>query len=147
MPNLNKCHLIGHVTRNPEPKHNPGKTPICSFSLAINRYWNKDGESQQEVTFVDITAFGKQADVILKNLKKGEPFYVEGRLKLDQWEAQDGGKRSKLYVILDSFQFLGGSREASEEKPRQEPRQEQGVVQGFPTPRTPFQPTEDSIPW
>ena len=80
---------------------------ICKLGLATSRvYSTKDGERREETTFVDIDAFGKQAEVINKYMRKGRPIMVEGRLKLDQWES-DGQKRSKLSVVLENFQFLG----------------------------------------
>lgn len=107
MANLNKVMLIGNLTRDPELKYLPNQTAVCEFGLAVNRTWTgQDGVKKEETTFVDCTAWAKQAEVLQKWRKKGDPLFVEGRLKLDQWEAQDGSKRSKMRVIVENFQFL-----------------------------------------
>jgi len=107
MANLNKVLLMGNITRDPELKYMPNQTAVCDFGLAINRGWTgQDGVRKEEVTFVDCSCFGKTAEILSKYKKKGDPLFVEGRLKLDQWEAQDGSKRSKMRVIVENFQFL-----------------------------------------
>ena len=109
MPNLNKVMLMGNLTRDPEIKYTPKGTAIAQIGLAVNRnYTLENGEKREEVTFIDIEAYGRQAEVIGEYCKKGRPLYVEGRLKLDTWDDKASGqKRSKLKVILDGFQFLG----------------------------------------
>jgi single-strand DNA-binding protein len=108
MPNYNKVILMGNLTRDPEVRYTSSGTAIAKLGIAINRYWsNKDGQKQEETTFVDVDAFGKQAETIGQYLKKGRPIMVEGRLKLDQWDdKQTGQKRSKLGVVLDRFEFI-----------------------------------------
>lgn len=107
MANLNKVMLMGNITRDPELKYMPNQTAVCDFGLAVNRTWTgQDGVKKEEVTFVDCTCFAKTAEILTKYKKKGDPLFIEGRLKLDTWEAQDGGKRSKLRVIVENFQFL-----------------------------------------
>jgi single-strand DNA-binding protein len=108
MPNYNKVILMGNLTRDPEVKYTSGGTAIAKLGMAINRTWtNKEGQKQEETTFVDVDAFGRQAEVIGQYLKKGRPVMIEGRLKLDQWDdKQTGQKRSKLGVTLEGFQFL-----------------------------------------
>lgn len=92
----------------------PGGLSICKFGLAVTRvFTSKDGEKKEETAFIDIDAFGRQAETISKYLTKGRPIFVEGRLKFDQWESKEGEKRSKLGVILENFQFLN-SRSDSE---------------------------------
>ncbi|MGB0416330.1 MAG: single-stranded DNA-binding protein [Coraliomargarita sp.] len=109
MASFNKVILIGNLTRDPEMRVTPNGHTICKLGLAVSRaYSTRDGERREETTFVDIDAFGKQAEVISKYMRKGRPIMVEGRLKLDQWESNDGQKRSKLGVVLENFQFLGG---------------------------------------
>ncbi len=109
MANFNKVILIGNLTREPEMRVTPGGLSICKFGLAVNRvFTDKEGNKREETTFVDIDSFGKQAEVISKYMAKGRPIMVEGRLKLDQWESNTGEKRSKLGVVLEQFQFLGG---------------------------------------
>ena len=108
MPNYNKVILMGNLTRDPEVRYTSSGTAIAKLGIAINRYWsNKDGQKQEETTFVDVDAFGRQAETIGQYLKKGRPIMVEGRLKLDQWDdKQTGQKRSKLGVVLDRFEFI-----------------------------------------
>jgi len=112
--NFNKVILVGNLTRDPELRYTPKGTAIAKIGLAINRKWtNEAGEVKEEVTFVDVDAFGKQAETIGQYMRKGRPLLVEGRLKLDQWDdKQTGQKKSRLGVILESFQFLdSGNRE------------------------------------
>ena len=112
MPNLNKALLMGNLTRDPELRVTPKGTPICQFSLAINRDWKTDGgEKQTEVVYIDVEAWGKQGETIAKYCTKGRPLYVEGRLRIDQWEDKNTKeKRSRMKVVLEQFQFLGESR-------------------------------------
>ncbi len=107
MPNLNKVMLMGNLTRDPELRYTPNNTAVANIGMAINRDWkNQSGERQQETTFVDIEAWGRQAELLSQYLTKGRPLFVEGRLKLDQWQDKEGGNRSKLKVVLESFQFI-----------------------------------------
>jgi single-strand DNA-binding protein len=112
MPSLNKVMLMGNLTRDPELRVTPKGTPICQFSLAINRQFKMDsGETREEVIYVDIEAWGKQGETIAKYMVKGRPLYVEGRLRLDQWEDKTTKeKRSRMKVVLEQFQFLGDGR-------------------------------------
>lgn len=115
MPNLNRVMLMGNLTRDPELRYLPtNNTAVVGVGLAVNRRWrNQQGEPQEETTFVDCEGFGKTAEVINQYLRKGRPIYLEGRLKLDQWEDREGQKRSKLKVIIETFQFIDsrGDRE------------------------------------
>lgn len=112
MPSLNKVLLMGNLTRDPELRVTPKGTSICQFSLAINRQFKMEsGESREEVIFVDVEAWGKQGETIAKYVTKGRPLYVEGRLRLDQWEDKNTKeKRSRMKVVLEQFQFLGDGR-------------------------------------
>ena len=112
MPNLNKVLLMGNLTRDPELRVTPKGTPICQFGLAVNRTFKMEsGESREEVTFVDIEAWGKQGETIAKYCTKGRPLFVEGRLKLDTWEDKNTKeKKSKMRIVLENFQFLGDGR-------------------------------------
>jgi single-strand DNA-binding protein len=112
MPSLNKVLLMGNLTRDPELRVTPKGTPICQFSLAINRQFKMEsGETREEVIYVDVEAWGKQGETIAKYMTKGRPLYVEGRLRLDQWEDKTTKeKRSRMKVVLEQFQFLGDSR-------------------------------------
>ena len=112
MANLNKVMLIGNLTRDPELRVTPKGTAICTFSIAVNRKFKDDsGGEREEVTYVDIEAWGKSGENISKYCTKGRPLFVEGRLRLDQWEDKTTKeKRSRMKVVLENFQFLGGGR-------------------------------------
>lgn len=107
MASFNRVTLIGNLTRDPELKYLPSGSAIANFGLAINRTWTKDGQKQEEVTFVDITLFGKVAEVAGQYVRKGQPLLVEGRLKTEEWtDKTSGQKRSKLVVIGENIQLL-----------------------------------------
>jgi len=107
MPNLNKVMLMGNLTRDPELRYTPNNTAVVNMGMAINRRWrNQQGEQQEETTFVDMEGFGRTAEVLNQYLKKGRPVFIEGRLKLDQWQNREGQNRSKLKVIIEQFQFI-----------------------------------------
>lgn len=101
--------MAGNLTRDPELRYTPKGTAVCKFSIAINRSWQSEGgEKKEEVTFVEITAWGKQAEIIGQYFKKGRPIFVEGRLDLEQWEDKNTKqKRQALRVVMESFQFVG----------------------------------------
>jgi len=109
MASYNKVILMGNLTRDPQLKYLPSQTAVAEFGLACNRKWKgANGEDREEVTFVDCTAWGKTGEVINQYFTKGKAIFIEGRLKLDQWEdKQGGGKRSKLSVVVENFQFVG----------------------------------------
>lgn len=111
MASFNKTILIGNLTRDPELKYTPKGTAVCKFGIAVNRVWtNEAGEKKEEVTFIDIDAFGRTAENIGQYMRKGRPIMIEGRLKLDQWEdKQTGAKRSKMGVVAETVQFLGSA--------------------------------------
>lgn len=111
MSSFNKVILLGNLTRDPEMRTTAGGTPICKFGVATTRVTRgADGESREEVVFVDVDAFGKQAEVIGRYFAKGRPIFIEGRLRLDQWESSSGEKRSKHCIVLESFQFIGSAK-------------------------------------
>lgn len=112
MANYNKVILLGNLTRDPELRVTPKGTSVCQIGLAVNRYYRNDaGDTQEETTFVDIEAWGRQAEVISKYVTKGNPLFVEGRLRLDSWENKSGEKRTRLKVVLENMQLLGGRGE------------------------------------
>ena len=114
MANFNKVILIGNLTRDPELRYTPKGTAIAKIGLAINRTWKTEtGETKEEVTFVDIDAFGRQAETLGQYMKKGRPIMIEGRLRLDTWDdKQTNQKRSRLGVVMESFQFLDFNKSA-----------------------------------
>lgn len=107
--NLNRVMVAGNLTRDPETKFLANENCVASFGLAINRKYKSGSETKEEVTFLDIEAWGKLAELVGKYLTKGRGAYIEGRLKLETWEdKQSGQKRSKIKIVADSVQFLGG---------------------------------------
>ncbi|MCA8979304.1 MAG: single-stranded DNA-binding protein [Planctomycetes bacterium] len=110
MSSYNKVILMGNLTRDPELRYTQSNMPICKIGLAVNRRF-KDGQSgewREEPTFVDVTIFGKRGEAFAKYHSKGKPAFIEGELRLDNWEDQQGQKRSKLYVVGNEWQFVGG---------------------------------------
>src|SRR3954453_16226447 len=112
---VNKIFLMGNLTRDPELRQLPSGTAVCDFGMATNRiYKTAGGEEKQETVFVECTAFGRTAEVIAEYCPKGRPIFVEGRLHYETWEDKTGNRRSKLTVIVEQFQFVGGRREGSD---------------------------------
>ena len=109
--------LMGNLTRDPQLSYLPSQVAVVDFGMAVNRKWTgKDGQKQEETCFVDCTGFGKTGENINKYFTKGKPIFIEGRLKFDSWTAADGTKRSKLKVIVDTFQFIGGKVESPDQQ-------------------------------
>ncbi len=110
MANVNKVILIGNITRDPEVRHTPKGTAVTDLGIAVNRvYSSEQGDKREETTFVDVTLWGRQAELAGEYLTKGRPVYIEGRLQMDSWEDKASGqKRSKLKVVGETMQFLGG---------------------------------------
>ena len=140
MASFNRVMLLGNLTRDPQLRYLPNnQTAIAEFGLACNRkFKTQSGEDREEVTFVDITAFGRQAEIINQYCQKGRPIFIEGRLKFDSWEDKNGGgKRSKLSVVVENFQLLGGRQDGGGGAPpdeggqpaRSSPRPPQGRPQ------------------
>ncbi|MEP6709842.1 MAG: single-stranded DNA-binding protein [Verrucomicrobiota bacterium] len=121
MANFNKVMLMGNLTRDPEVRYTPKGTAVAEIRLAVNRiYSGENNEKREETTFVDVTLWGRTAEVAGEYLKKGRPVFIEGRLQLDSWEdKQSGQKRSKLHVVAEGMQLIGsrggsGSSEGDE---------------------------------
>lgn len=105
---FNKVVLLGNLTRDPELRTTPNGQNVCSFSLAINRTWrNASGEQQEAVDYIDCNAWGKAGEIINQYMQKGRALLVSGRLQQRSWE-QDGQKRSKVEVVVEDFNFVGG---------------------------------------
>jgi len=121
MSSLNRVFLMGNLTRDPELRYTPSGTPVCEFGLAVNRtYTTSAGEKRDETCFVDVTMWGRRGVVISEYFTKGRPIFVEGRLKYDSWETADG-RRSKLSVTAQNFEFIGGrggGREGEQARPQ-----------------------------
>ena len=108
MASFNRVLLMGNLTRDIEVRQTSGSQVVANFGLAMNRrFRTAAGEDREEVTFVDCEAWGPQAEVMAKYLSKGRPVFIEGRLKLDQWQDKEGNKQSKLRVVVETFQFVG----------------------------------------
>ncbi len=152
MASYNKVILLGNLTRDPELRYTPKGMAIAKLGLAVNRSWKTEtGETREEVTFIDIDAFGRQAELLGQYVKKGSPLFVEGRLRLDQWDdKQTGQKRSKLGVVLEAFQFLGSAnRTEGAGEPQRRPvpaAQAAPPAEPSPAPETPA-PEEDDVPF
>lgn len=163
MQGFNKVIIAGNLTRDPELRYTPSGLAIAKFGLAVNRRWkDQSGEQKEETTFVDVDAFGKQAELIGQYMKKGRPLLVEGRLRLDTWEdKQTQQKKSKLGVVLEGMTFLdsgstregggdfgagggggGGAPAARPARPQQSapPPSNSGESEGMP-------PEEDDVPF
>jgi len=130
--NHNRVTLAGNLTRDPELRYTPKGSAVGDLSIAINeKYKTSDGTQKEETVFVDVTVWGRQAETCKEHLTKGRPVFIEGRLKLDQWE-KDGKKHQRLAVVADRVQFIGG-------KPSSEPTPKEAD-------RAPL-PPEDDIPF
>lgn len=138
MASFNKVILIGNLTRDPQVSMLPSNTPVCEFGMAINRKWRaQNGEQKEEVCFVDCRAFGRQAETLGQYMTKGKPLMVEGHLRFEQWDDKAGVKRSRLSVVVENFQFIGGQDSGNRQ---QQPRQQGPAEQlGFEMP-----PVDDS---
>jgi single-strand DNA-binding protein len=163
MANLNKVMLIGNVTRDPEIKYTPKGSAVTDLGIAVNRVFTPEGgERREETTYVDVTLWGRQAEIAGEYCKKGRSIYIEGRLQLDSWEDKTSGqKRSKLRVVGENFQLLGprpggsggggghsGGEEEYSERParREQPSAGGGFSRGSNTaPQPPIE--EDDIPF
>lgn len=123
MASFNKVIIAGNLTRDPELRYTPKGTAVAKISMALNRrFKGEDNQQREEVTYVDVDAFGKQAETIGQYCKKGAGLLVEGRLKLDQWDdKQTGQKRSRLGVVLEGFTFLGGREQSQDGAPAPAP--------------------------
>ncbi|MDK2857516.1 MAG: single-strand DNA-binding protein [Verrucomicrobiota bacterium] len=115
MSTLNRVFLMGNLTRDPEVRYTPSGTAVGDLGLAVNEsYKNKAGETVESTVFVDVEVWARQAEICAEYLYKGSPVLIEGRLKLDQWENQQGEKRSKLRVRADRVQFLGSPKRTAD---------------------------------
>lgn len=158
MANLNKVNLMGRLTRDPELRYTPKGTAVADIAMAINRYRSSDsGEKIEETTFVDVTLWGRQAETANQYLAKGREVFIEGRLQLDSWEDKSSGqKRSKLKVVGESMQFIGGSgggqsngggggqQYSGQQSGGSAPQAQSSPPQ---TPSSDFQEEEDDIPF
>ena len=117
MASFNKVILMGNLTRDPELKYLPSGSAVANVGIAVNRNWTdrESGEKREEVCFVDLEAFGRNAETMNEYLQKGRPVLIEGRLRYRTWETDDGQRRGKHDVYVERFQFVGGRQDGSEQ--------------------------------
>ena len=114
MASYNKVLLMGNLTRDPDVRVMTNGRPLCKFGIALNRsFKDAEGNRKEEVTFVDVECFGPRAEAVGRFFTKGRAIFVEGRLKLDQWESKEGEKRSALRVVLDNFEFVDSKQDSA----------------------------------
>lgn len=169
MPDLNLVQLMGRLTSDPELRHISSGTAVTELRMAVNKTWsNKDGDKKEEVLYVDVTYWGKTAEIVCQYLRKGSSVYVQGSLKMDTWDDKTTGeKRSKIRVSGDTFQFLdskprdgggGNQGQSQQQQPAQSrggspqgrggPAQGRGPAQGQRRPDPPVEDFDDpSIPF
>jgi single-strand DNA-binding protein len=150
MASFNKVILLGNLTRDPEVRYTPKGSAVADLGIAVNRqYTLENGEKREEVTFVDVTFWGRTAEVAGEYLKKGRPVFIEGRLQLDTWDdKQSGQKRSKLKVIGETMQMLGGPRGSGGANDTDEgERARVGKASAPPKSVAAAEPDEDEIPF
>ena len=150
MANFNKVILAGNLTRDPELRYTPKGTAVARITLAVNRTYtgSEGGEKKEEVSFVDVDVWGRQAEVIAQYMKKGRPLLVEGRLKQDTWEDKNTKqKQSKLKVVLESFSFIDGGNRGGDGAPA--PARSSSSASAVPAPEPPDSepPQDDEVPF
>ena len=114
MNGYNKVILMGNLTKDPEIRYTPNGTAVANFSIAVNRRYKVNGEVKDEVSYLDIVVFGKQAENCGQYINKGDSILVEGRLQQRRWESEDGQKRSKIEIVAQSVQFMSKKQGSSQ---------------------------------
>jgi single-strand DNA-binding protein len=152
MANFNKVMLMGNLTRDPEVRYTPKGTAVAEIGLAVNRiYSGENNEKREETTFVDVTLWGRTAEVAGEYLKKGRPVFIEGRLQLDSWEdKQSGQKRNKLRVVAEGMQLIGsrgGSGSSEGDEAASSSRSSGSRTTPPPKTALPSAPDDDEIPF
>jgi single-strand DNA-binding protein len=152
MASFNKVILLGNLTRDPEVRYTPKGSAVCDLGIAVNRvYTTEGGERREEVTFVDVVLWARLAEIAGEYLRKGRPVFIEGRLQMDSWDdKQTGQKRTKLRVVGESMQLLGGrpgggaGETAEEDRPATSAG---GKTTAPPKASAPAEPDDDEIPF
>ena len=149
MASFNKVILLGNLTRDPEVRYTPKGSAVADLGVAVNRqYTLENGEKREEVTFVDVTFWGRTAEVAGEYLKKGRPVFIEGRLQLDTWDdKQSGQKRSRLKVVGETMQMLGSRGGASDTADEGDRPARSAKPTAPPKPPGPSEPDDDEIPF
>jgi single-strand DNA-binding protein len=147
MASFNKVILLGNLTRDPEVRYTPKGSAVCDLGIAVNRVYTTDsGERREEVTYVDVVLWARLAEIAGEYLKKGRPVFIEGRLQMDSWDdKQTGQKRTKLRVVGESMQLLGGRPGGA--GGAAEVGAENRQTSAPPKPSAPAEPNEDEIPF
>ncbi|MCH2135741.1 MAG: single-stranded DNA-binding protein [Phycisphaerales bacterium] len=128
MASLNRVLLMGNLTRDVEVKYTANNTAVANIGLAVNRRYKSGDDWKEETTFVDCEAWGRTAETMGKYLSKGRPVFIEGRLKLDEWQDRDGNRRTKLLTVVENFQFIdsrsggGGGNRGESSQPQSAPQ-------------------------
>jgi len=147
MASFNRVILLGNLTRDPELRYVPSGTAVVDLGLAVNdRRKNSSGEWVEETTFVEVTLWGRTAEVASEYLSKGSPVLIEGRLRLDTWETSEGQKRSKLRVVGERMQMLGAATGATTRRSSERPPQQAPAPPPEEAPAD-FPPPEDDLPF
>jgi single-strand DNA-binding protein len=150
MASFNKVILAGNLTRDPELRYTPKGTAVARITLAVNRTFSSSegGEKKEEVSFVDVDIWGRQAEVIAQYMKKGRPLLVEGRLKQDTWEDKNTKqKQSKLKVVLESFSFIDSGNRGGDGAPAPAPARPSAAAAPAPEPPDAEPPQDDEVPF
>lgn len=153
MASFNKVILLGNLTRDPEVRYTPKGSAVCDLGLAVNRQYSlENGEKREEVTFVDVVLWARLAEIAGEYLKKGRPVFIEGRLQMDSWDdKQTGQKRTKLRVVGETMQLLGGrpggGGEMDEGAPASSGARSSGRPSAPPPKSAPMEPDDDEIPF
>src|SRR5213082_2746584 len=149
MANLNKVLLLGNVTRDPEVRYTPKGSAVCDLGIAVNRAYTTDsGERREEVTYVDVVLWARLAEIAGEYLKKGRPVFIEGRLQMDSWDdKQTGQKRTRLRVVGESMQLLGGRPGGGAGESAEEDRSAGSKTTAPPKPTKSAEPDDDEIPF
>src|SRR5690349_4623771 len=152
MASFNKVILLGNLTRDPEVRYTPKGSAVCDLGVAVNRvYTTEGGERREEVTFVDVVLWARLAEIAGEYLRKGRPVFIEGRLQMDSWDdKQTGQKRTKLRVVGESMQLLGGRPGGNAGETGEEDRPATSAGSKTPPPSkgsAPTEPDDDEIPF
>ena len=149
MASFNKVILLGNLTRDPEVRYTPKGSAVCDLGIAVNRvYTTEGGERREEVTFVDVVLWARLAEIAGEYLRKGRPIFIEGRLQMDSWDdKQTGQKRTKLRVVGESMQLLGGRPGGAAGETAEEDRSAASKTTALPKPVRSTEPDGDEIPF
>jgi single-strand DNA-binding protein len=148
MASYNRVLLMGNFVRDPELRVTPNGLAICRFTIATSRVIRQGdgGNTREEVTFVDVEAFGKTGETVAKYFQKGRPIFVEGRLRLNEWQTNAGEKRSKLMVVLESFVFVG-SKASNEGGGRESGPRSADLAEGKGEETTSYDADREDVPF